>query len=185
MDWEALFDNGGAAAVGGFLGSAINTRAKNKVIKQQNENAAITGARNASILSQHRAAVRDESASARLRILKAKNKAQATAKVNAAVAGVAGGSVDLTQFNISRDAAAATFRAQQGAEAELMNINERAYQNKVNTVLAQQSMISGPSLVGLGLGMLGTHMQNAADPQTSEGLGQDTTKRQKTIFDIL
>jgi hypothetical protein len=184
MDWEALFDNGGADLVGGFLGSAINTRAKNKVIKQQNENAAITGARNASILSQHRAAVREESTSARMRILKAKNKAQATATVNAAVAGVQGGSVDITQFNISRDAAAATFRAQQGAEAELMNIHERAYQNKVNTVLAQQSMISGPNLLGLGLGMLGVHAENEADPQTSEGLGQPT-ERKKTIFEIL
>lgn len=104
MDWSAF---GGSAfkTIGGFLQQRNETKAKNAVRKRQNENAAVLGAHNFGVISQTRAQIREETTSSRVKIQRARAKALASAKVSAAAAGVAGGSVDAASFDISRSAA--------------------------------------------------------------------------------
>lgn len=175
MDWQEMMDGGGTGLVGGFLGSFFQARAANKVRKAQNRNAAITGARNAGILSQHRAQIREEAVSTRMQIQRARNKAQAAQKVAAAHAGVQGGSVDAAQFDIARSASERFYTLQSRAERELADNAEKVYQNKVNIAMGQQSMLSGPSFVGLALGMAGIHAGLEADTSGSDGITPNNT----------
>lgn len=175
MDWQAMMDEGGTDLAGGFLGSFFQARAANKVRKAQNRNAAITGARNEGILSQHRAQIREEAMTTRMQIQRARNKAQAAQKTAAAHAGVQGGSVDAANFDIARSAAERLHTLQTRAERELADNAEKSYQNKVNIAMGQQSMLSGPSLVGLALGMAGIAAGVEADTTGSDGITPNNT----------
>lgn len=187
MNWSGFF-NAAAEGVGGFVESHYETRASNAVRRRQNENAKITGAHNAGIISQNAARVREEATTSRIKLQRARAKARSSAAVSAAFAGVQGGSVDASQFAIARGAAERFYDIQTGAEAELANSAEQSYQNKVNTVLSQQTMLAGPSLVGAALGILGTHLADEVEDTGSGGLGQperDTGFGRTTIFNLL
>jgi len=184
MDWQGLMDAGGTKTIGGFFTRHFQTRAQNKVRAAQNRNAQITGARNAGILSQNRAKVREEATSSRVKIQRARNKAKAAATVSAAFAGVQGGSVDATSFDVSRSAAERIYDVKSRAGAELANIQEQDYQNKVNTSLAQQTMLAGPNLIGIALDLAGTEFQRRADDTGSDGLGQPDTSGSGLIMNI-
>jgi hypothetical protein len=175
MDWSGF---GGSAfkTIGGFLQKSRETKAKNAVRKRQNENAAVIGAHNQGVISQTRAQIREEATSSRVKIQRARAKALASAKVSAAAAGVAGGSVDAASFDISRSAAERAFSLQRGAEQELANTIDAEYQNKVNTVMQTQSMLSGPSGVGLALGLVGDVFDARADDTGSDGTDAEPTK---------
>lgn len=187
MDWQAMMDAGGTKSVGGFISSYFETKAANKVRAAQNRNARITGARNAGILSQHEAQVREETMSARMKIQRSRNEARAAAKANAAFAGVSGGSVNATSFQISRSAAERIDGNQRRAESELSSIQEKKYQNDVNAALGQQGMLSGPSFLGLALGLAGSHYKAQADDTGSGGIDgtQETTSKSGAWFNLL
>lgn len=175
MDWSGF---GGSAfkTIGGFLSKSSETRAKNAVIKRQNENAAVIGAHNAAIISQTRAQVREEAVSSRVKIQRARAKALSSATVAAAAAGVSGGSVDAASFDISRSAAERAFSLQRGAEQELASTIDDAYQNKVNTVMQTQTMLSAPSGVGLMLGLTGDLFETQAEDAGSDGTDVEASK---------
>lgn len=174
MDWSGF---GGSAfkTIGGFLQKSRETKARNAVIKRQNENASIIGAHNAGVISQTRAQIREEATSSRVKIQRARAKALASASVSAAAAGVAGGSVDASSFDISRSAAERAFSLQRGAEQELAQTIDAEYQNKVNTVMQTQSMLAGPSGVGLALGLVGDVFDAKADDTGSDGTDVEPT----------
>lgn len=184
MNWQGLLDAGGVDTIGGFFESHFKTRAQNKVRAAMNRNAQITGARNAGVISQNRAKIREEATSARVKLQRARNKAKSAATVSAAFAGVQGGSVDATSFDIARSAAERSNTLQGRASAELANLAEQEYQNRVNTALAQQSMLSGPNLVGLALGLTGDEFQRRADDTGSDGTGQPETSGSGAVFNF-
>ena len=190
MDWQGLMDAGGTDAIGGFLTRHYKTRAQNRIRAAQNRNAQITGARNAGIISQNRARVREEATSARVKLQRARNKAKAAVGVSAAFAGVRGGSVDATSFEIARSAAERSNTLQGRATAEMAQLQEQEYQNRVNTALAQQTMLSGPNILDLALGLTGAEFQRRADDTGSDGLGQPETDTSRsginlgTIFNL-
>ena len=95
---------------------------------------------------------------------------------SAAAAGVAGGSVDAASFDISRSAAERAFALQRGAEQELAKTIDAEYQNKVNTVMQTQSMLSGPSGVGLVLGLTGDLFDARANDTGSDGTDKEPSK---------
>lgn len=175
MDWSA-FGGNAFKTIGGFLQKRNETRARNAVRKRKNENAAVIGAHNHGVISQTRAQIREETASSRVKIQRARAKALASAKVSAAAAGVAGGSVDASNFDISRSAAERAFSLQRGAEQELANTLDAEYQNKVDTAMQTQSMLSGPSGVGLALGLVGDVFDARADDTGSDGTDAEPTK---------
>lgn len=188
MDWSS-FAVGAGKTLGGFIGAQSETRAKNKVREAQNKNAKITGAHNAGVISQNRAQIKEEGISTRVRIQRARMEAESSANVAAALAGVKGGSVNATRFDIARSAAERTFANVRGVEAEVLDTYSKEYQNEVNTTLTQQTMLSGPSFASMALGLAGDFMDARAEDTGSDGTGVDrgaeTTRSGSRILNIL
>ena len=153
MDWLSGLKSYDGKAAGGYLSRHFKAKAENAVRKAQNKNAAVTAAHNQGILSRHKAQVREEAVSTRVRIQQARNKAVGAQRVANAFSGVSGGSVDAAEFDVVRSAAMKTFQTQRMAEQELVNNAEAVDQNKVNATLGQKTMLAGPSLVMTMLGM--------------------------------
>ena len=171
MDWSG-FIGGAGKTIGGFLSARSEAKAQNAVRKRQNENAAVIAAHNAGVISQHRAAIREETTSSRVKIQRARMKALASARVAAAAAGVAGGSVEASEFHIDRTAAERSFELQRGAENAIAKTHDDEHQNRVNQAMQKKTMLSAPSGLGLMLGLGADFAEAWADDTGSDGTGQ-------------
>lgn len=168
MDWSGFIGSAGKT-IGGFLSARAETKAKNAVIKRQNENAAVLAAHNAGVISQHRAASIEEEVTSQVKIQRARAKAVASARVAAAAAGVAGGSVDAAEYDIHRSAAERSFEVSSLAIGQLRKAEDDLWQNKVNQAMQKKTMLSAPSSLGLMLGLAGDFATSMADDQGSDG----------------
>ena len=168
MDWSGFAGSAGKT-IGGFLSARAETKAKNAVIKRQNENRAVMAAHNAGVISQDRAAIISEEVTSQVKIQRARAKAVASARVAAAAAGVAGGSVRAAEHDIDRSAAERSFEISTLAVGQLRKAEDALWKNKVNLAMQKKTMLAAPSAMGLMLGLAGDFATSMADDQGSDG----------------
>ena len=171
MDWSGFIGSAGKS-IGGFLSARREAKAANAVRKRQNENAAVIAAHNHGVISQHRAAIREETTSARVKIQRARMKALASARVSAAAAGVAGGSVEAGEYQVLRSAAERAHELTGRAEAGIAKTFQDEHQNRVNQAMQVKTMLSGPSVSGLLFNLGADYVDARAGDTGSDGTGQ-------------
>lgn len=185
MDWNAFATGGGGKAVTGFLSNYLDAKEKNRIAKIQNEALKRATAWNIGIISQNKAQARAEKVGASISAQTAHAKAQGSAKVSAAFAGTAGGSVDAQSMDLARSLAGHENVLSDRLEADLNSQNLQVRDQLLNQHAGLKS-VSSPTFLdlalGIGAGMIEDRVSEVGSDGTAEG-GAEQSNR--TIFNFL
>lgn len=166
MNWMAI-----ARAGTSFITDSIAASSQRKWTSYNNKMINLQAARSFNTIQQNRAGEVTDHVENEILIQTTELMAKAKVKVAAATAGVAGGSVEASLFNVGRNAGKRLYAEETRFENAMRGMDHQATQIKTQAALAQKQLPTGPSVAGLllNMGSIALKDQQGTDSRVSNG----------------